>query len=164
MAMQTNPLANLSLQKLKRAVAIRENIDRLEKELNGIVAGKSLTLTARASRRKGRLSAAARARISARMKARWAAIKGQRRLSSRSQPTISGPRSLRAAKHPSPPGQLKERIIRSLNRAGEAGATVKDLAAKLGTSYGNISVWFHTTAKGVKEIKKVAPGRFAWAP
>jgi len=41
--------------------------------------------------------------------------------------------------------------------------TVKELAAKLGKSYGNISVWFHTAAKGVKEIKKVAPGTFAWA-
>jgi hypothetical protein len=40
---------------------------------------------------------------------------------------------------------------------------VKDLAAKLGKSYGNVSVWFHTTAKGIKEIKKVEPGRFAWA-
>src|SRR5881394_3018834 len=26
--------------------------------------------------------------------------------------------------------------------------------------YGNISVWFHTTAKSIKEIKKIEPGRF----
>ena len=46
--------------------------------------------------------------------------------------------------------------------ARKSGVTVKDLAAKLGKSYGNISVWFHTTAKGIKKIKKVEPGRFAW--
>jgi hypothetical protein len=58
---------------------------------------------------------------------------------------------------------MKERIIRALRAAGDKGATVKDLAGKLGRSYGSISVWFHTTGKGVKEIKKVAPGKFAWA-
>ena len=58
---------------------------------------------------------------------------------------------------------MKERIVGTLKAAGKSGVTVKDLAAKLGKSYGNISVWFHTTAKGIKEIKKVEPGRFAWA-
>jgi len=66
-------------------------------------------------------------------------------------------------KSPSQRGQLKEQIIGSLKAAGKSGVTVKDLAADLGRSYGNISVWFHSTAKGVKEIRKVAPGRFAWA-
>ena len=87
------------------------------------------------------------------MKARWAKRKGEKRVS-----------RLAAAKtkQPSPRGQLKERIVHTLKAAGKPGVTVKDLASKLGTSYGNISVWFHSTAKGVKEIKKVAPGRFAW--
>ena len=66
-------------------------------------------------------------------------------------------------KKPSPRAPLKERIVETLKASGKSGATVKDLAAKLGKSYGNISVWFHTTAKGIKEIKKVEPGRFAWA-
>ena len=57
---------------------------------------------------------------------------------------------------------MKERIVGALKAAGKSGVTVKDLAAKLGKSYGNISVWFHTTGKGIKEIKKVEPGRFAW--
>ena len=54
------------------------------------------------------------------------------------------------AKWRSPGAPLKERIVGTLK-------------AKLGKSYGNISVWFHTTARGMKEIKKVEPGRFAWA-
>jgi transposase len=58
---------------------------------------------------------------------------------------------------------LKERIVQTLKTAGKPGMTVKELAGKLGKSYGNVSVWFHTTAKGIKEIKKVEPGRFAWA-
>ncbi|PYX04739.1 MAG: hypothetical protein DMG88_23740 [Acidobacteria bacterium] len=65
-------------------------------------------------------------------------------------------------KKPSPRAPMKERIVQTLKAAGKSGATIKDLAAKLGKSYGNISVWFHTTAKGIKEIKKVEPGRFAW--
>ena len=63
----------------------------------------------------------------------------------------------------SPRGGLKGRIIRALRAAGDKGVTVKDLAGKFGRSYGSISLWFHTTGKGVKEIKKVAPGKFAWA-
>jgi len=58
---------------------------------------------------------------------------------------------------------LKARIVGTLKAAGQSGATVKDIAKKLGKSYGNISVWFHTTGKAVKEIKKVEPGKFAWA-
>ncbi len=63
----------------------------------------------------------------------------------------------------SPRGGLKARIIRALRAAGDKGVTVKDLAGKLRKSYGNISVWFHTTGKAMKEIKKVAPGKFALA-
>jgi len=39
--MQSNPPANLSLQQLKPAVAIREKIDDLEKELSRIIGGRS---------------------------------------------------------------------------------------------------------------------------
>jgi len=67
------------------------------------------------------------------------------------------------AKGRSPGAPLKERIVQTLKTAGKSGVTVKELAGKLGKSYGNVSVWFHTTAKGIKEIKKVEPGRFAWA-
>ena len=100
------------------------------------------------------MSTAARARISAGMKARWAKRRGKRRVS-----TLAAAK----AKGRSPGAPLKERIVQTLKSAGKSGVTVKDLAAKLGKSYGNVSVWFHTTAKGIKEIKKVAPGKFAWA-
>jgi transposase len=67
------------------------------------------------------------------------------------------------AKGRSSSAPLKEQIVQNLKAAGKTGVTVKDLAAKLGKSYGNISVWFHTTAKGINQIKKVEPGRFSWA-
>ncbi len=157
--MQTNLLANVSIQQLKEAVTIREKMDGLEKELNRIVGGQSPTARNAAPRRKRRLSAAGRAKLSAMMKARWV-----NRRKGKSLRVAKGARPAAARmKSPSQRGQLKEQIIGSLKAAGKSGVTVKDLAADLGRSYGNISVWFHSTAKGVKEIRKVAPGRFAWA-
>ena len=152
--MQPNPLAKLSLHQLQQAVAIREKIENLEQELDRMVGGQPSTRKAAAPRKKRRLSAAARAKISAAMKARWAKRKGKRRVSK-----VVAVKTKKASRG----APVKERIIQTLKAIGKSGATVKDVAAKLGKSYGSISVWFHTTAKGIKEIKKVAPGRFAWA-
>jgi hypothetical protein len=60
------------------------------------------------------------------------------------------------------PGGLKERISSELQAAGKDGMRVKDLAAKLGASYGNITSFFQGTGKKMKEIKKVGRGQFAW--
>ena len=153
--MQINLLTRLSVKDLKQAVAIRERIDGLQRDLDRITGLQAAPVRKDAPRRrKRRMSAAARARISAAMKARWAKRSGRQRVS-----------RLAVAKGKGRPSRvpLKERIVQTLKTAGKSGATVKDLAAKLGKSYGNISVWFHTTAKGIKEIKKVEPGRFAWA-
>jgi ribosome-binding protein aMBF1 (putative translation factor) len=59
-------------------------------------------------------------------------------------------------------GSLKERISDELKSAGKPGMKIKDLAASLGTSYGNITNFFQKAGKHMKEIKKVGPGRFAW--
>ena len=56
--MQNNLLAELPLQQLKQAVAIREKIDALEKELARIVGGQLSTMKAQGHRRKRRFSAA----------------------------------------------------------------------------------------------------------
>jgi hypothetical protein len=152
--MPSNTFADLSLQQLKQAVAIREKIERLEEELSRIIGGGPGTPKSGASPRRRKMSAAARARISARMKARWAKRKGKRRITR----AATG-----KAKGRSPGSPLKDRIVQVLKAAGKPGTTIKDLAAKLGKSYGNISVWFHTTGKGMKEIKKVGPGKFTWA-
>jgi len=165
MAMQDNLLAELSLQQLRQAVAIREKIEVLEKELERIIAGRNLIARSAAAPRKGRMSAAAKAKISAAMKARWARRKGKRPRFARSGLAANArtPAAGKAGKA-GPRAPLKGRILQALKAAGKPGVTVKELAAELGKNYGNISVWFHTTAKGVKDIKKVAPGRFAWTP
>ncbi len=153
--MQINLLTTLSVKNLKQAVAIRERIDGLQRELDRITNVRAAPVTNGGSRRKKRrMSAAARARISAAMKSRWAKKSRKKRVAQ------SAVAKARGQSRGTP---LKERIVQSLKTAGKSGVTVKDLAAKLGKSYGNVSVWFHTTAKGINHIKKVEPGRFAWA-
>jgi hypothetical protein len=78
--MQSKPLAEISLQQLKQAVAIREKIETLEKELSRIIGEQPSTAkpgppTPKRKRRK--MSAAARAKISAAAKARWAKVRAK---------------------------------------------------------------------------------------
>ena len=65
---------DLSLEALKEAVAIREQIDKLEARLAGIFGGAATSAKPPTTSRRSRgMSAEARARISAAAKARWAA-------------------------------------------------------------------------------------------
>ena len=68
-------IANLSIEQLKRAVAIREQIAALEAEMNSM--NEALVLAAKPGRR--RMSAAARGRIAAGQRARWALAKRKAR-------------------------------------------------------------------------------------
>jgi len=78
-------LSNLSAQQLRKAASIRERIEKLEKQLAGLVAGSAGGPVARAvpakqpaktaARPKRTFSAAARAKMSQRLKARWAKAK-----------------------------------------------------------------------------------------
>ena len=145
--MNNNLLAELSLQQLRETITIREKIEDLEKELDSIVLERPSTTKSPARRKKSRLSTAAA------MGARWTTRKEKPRLTKPATAKAKG----RLSGAP-----LKEAIVGTLKAAGKPGATVKDLAAKLGKGYGNVSVWFHTTGKSIREIKKVAPGRFAW--
>ncbi len=61
-------------------------------------------------------------------------------------------------------GELKRKIVALLKGAGEEGVRVKDLARKLGSSYGNITAFFQSTGKGMPEIKKINPAHYAWMP
>jgi len=76
--MTNNPLVKLSVQRLKQAVAVREKIEALQKELDRIGGNQASATKNGAPRKKGRISAAGRARISAAAKARWAKIKARR--------------------------------------------------------------------------------------
>ena len=82
----TNDISNLSLQQLKRAVAIREQIEILQGELSKVLGNSG---TQHASNGARKLSAATRAKMSAAAKARSG---------KRSAPSVSKPkRKLSAA-------------------------------------------------------------------
>ncbi len=74
--MATN-LSNLSVEQLKRAVQIKEEITRLEAELGRVLGGGSAgNGPSGGGGRRGVMSAAARERIAAAQRARWARVKG----------------------------------------------------------------------------------------
>ena len=76
----SNALANLSAQQLRKAATIRDRIDALQKELNGILGSADGAAAPRAARPKTaapeapkrRFSKATRAKMAARAKERWA--------------------------------------------------------------------------------------------
>jgi hypothetical protein len=68
--MNSHPLMQLSLEQLKQAIAIREQIEILENKLSLLLAGTSQVEAA--PRQKKGMSAFGRARIAAAQKARWA--------------------------------------------------------------------------------------------
>jgi hypothetical protein len=68
-----NPFTDLTVNQLKRAVAIKERIEELERELASVVGHDASTTTTRPGPRKRRkMSRAARAKIAAAARARWA--------------------------------------------------------------------------------------------
>lgn len=72
-----NSIINLSAQQLRRAAAIKDQIQSLENEL-GRIFGSSITPVAVAAPKKRRkMSAAGRAKISAAAKARWAKVRAK---------------------------------------------------------------------------------------
>ncbi len=68
-------LRDLSVAQLKHATAIKERIEKLERDLTGILGIPEAMTVGGIVRRRRTMSAAARAKISAAAKARWAKIK-----------------------------------------------------------------------------------------
>jgi hypothetical protein len=59
--------------------------------------------------------------------------------------------------------KLKDAVLKKLAAAGKAGLTVKELAASLKAKPTSVSVWFYTTGKKIKGIKKVGTAKFAYS-
>ncbi len=57
-------------------------------------------------------------------------------------------------------GAVKEQIVAALHAAGSKGVFIKDLSSKLGIKNQNVHVWFATTGKTIKGLKKTGPGHF----
>jgi len=73
-----NSLTSLSPQQLRRAAALKEKIQSLEKGLNQLLGSSTKPVARAVPRRKWKMSAAGRAKIFAAAKARWAKVKGRK--------------------------------------------------------------------------------------
>ena len=71
-------ITNLSPNQLRRAAALKEKIQSLEKELGQMLGSTSQAVAQPVAKRKFKMSAAGRARISAAAKARWAKVKAKK--------------------------------------------------------------------------------------
>jgi hypothetical protein len=61
-------------------------------------------------------------------------------------------------------GALKDGLLKELQAAGKEGLTVKELASALKAKPASVSIWFYTTGKKVKGIKKVGTAKYAYSP
>jgi hypothetical protein len=75
--MRENSLVRYSAAQLKRAVAVKEKIEELEKELTGLLGIPEPMTVGGIVRRHRKMSAAARKKISAGAKARWAKMRSK---------------------------------------------------------------------------------------
>ena len=66
---------NLSVQQLRQAANLKEQIEALEKELSQLLGSTTKPVATKAPQKKGGMSAAGKAKIAAAQKARWAKIK-----------------------------------------------------------------------------------------
>jgi len=72
-------IINLSAQQLRRAAAIKEQIQSLENELGRIVGSSTKAVAVAAPKKRRNMSAAGRAKIYAAAKARWAKVKAAKK-------------------------------------------------------------------------------------
>jgi len=63
-----------------------------------------------------------------------------------------------------PKGLLKEQITSILHAAGEAGATAKEIAEKVGKPIQHIYVWFSGTGKKLGHFEKTEEGKYRVKP
>jgi hypothetical protein len=73
-----NSISNLSVQQLRKAATLKEKIESLEKELGRILGSPTKPVTHVAPKKRRKMSAAARAKIGAAQKARWAKVNGEK--------------------------------------------------------------------------------------
>ena len=179
-------LTTLTVAQLKEAIAIKKKIEALELELESILGTTAevplpvLEMPVAASgRRKRKMSPAAKAKISTAQKARWAKTKGKQKPEVKPAIVATFAEAAEAVKasakkmKPSKPAKMgkskggkpavtKEGMIELLKNAGKKGITVKDVASKLGVKSQRMYVWFSGPGKKLKQIKKTAPGKYAW--
>ena len=158
MSLATITTANLEslIALVKKREAIQVEIAKIESQIESLLGGKAAAPTRKASGKKGKTSGKAKA-----AKAPKAVV-----------PKSSAPAPVAPAAKPVKPakvakkgkrGALKEALLAELKAAGSKGVSVKDLSSKLGVKNQNLHVWFATTGKTVKGLKKAGTGIWAYA-
>jgi len=130
-------LSNLTSNTLKALVNLAEKKDSLIKEveqieiqLQGLFTGKAPKVS---SKRRGR-----------------PAKKGVKAVT----------KTPKAGAKRSPRGGMGKKVLKALEAAGDAGVKVAELAKTLKVKGPNIHVWFATTGKKNKGIKKIGKGHY----
>ncbi len=58
-------------------------------------------------------------------------------------------------------GALSASIMEQLRSVGTAGIKIADLAERIGAKYKNVYIWFATTGKKNRDIKRIAPATYS---
>jgi len=122
-------LLNLSTAKLKRIIALKQQIEKLSAQLQSL-AGSSATPVGRPPKKKWTMSASARAKIGAAQKARWAKVnaaatpaKKKRTMSAAGRAKVAAAQRARWAKiHAAATPARKKRTMSAAGRAKIAAA------------------------------------------
>lgn len=152
------PLSNLSTAGLEKLIALvkkRESLQAeiavVEQELSAALGGTSTPAAAAPKTRK------------VRGKGRKAKAAPVAKEAPKTEAPAAKPVKAAAPVKKGKRGALKESVLAALKAAGPAGIAVKDLSAKLGVKNQNLHVWFSTTGKTVKGLKKTKAGTWAYA-
>ena len=152
-------LNNITSSELRKLISIVERKESLQEELAEIESTLSAYLSpepttpAAPGPRRTRKSRAVRVSKPLEVKAPKPKV---RQTESKSAPLSRGPKPGQR------PGALKDSILAALQKAGDEGVAVKDLAAALGVKSQNIHVWFSSTGRKVKGVTKVGAGRWKY--
>ena len=84
----------------------------------------------------------------------------RRQVAGKSSPAKSATRRKRGATPQGRRGELSAQIIGQLESAGKGGVNVRTIAEKIGAKNKNIYIWFATTGKKNRAIKKIGPATY----
>ena len=115
---------------IERKEALQAQIEEIDKQLDTYESGKALTTAAGKGKTRGR---------SSETPGKIAQLKG-------------APRNRR--------GSIEEGVRAALKQAGKAGMHVAQIAEKAQAKLPSVRMWFQTSAKKIKGIKKIAPATY----
>jgi hypothetical protein len=154
--MSLNKITSSELRTLiaivERKESLQEELAKIESKLSAYLSPEPTTPATRARRSTPKPSAD---RVSKPLEGKAPKSK-VRQAESTSAPLSLGPKPGQR------PGALKDSILAALQKAGDEGLAVKDLAAALGVKSRNIHVWFSSTGRKVKGLTKVGAGRWKY--